>query len=148
MTGDADEVMTRSSRKESDPAVTVLGSLMVDLVWRPPSLPAPGQTVLAPGYECSPGGKGANQVRRTRQYDSPPPDGSLGCEPGPTPPRFEITTSRGDFDDGGKRVVQALSAKRTGVRTRMIGAIGDDSLASVALQVRSYATVVISCGHG
>ena len=40
----------------------VFGSLNVDLLFRVQALPRPGQTVLCPGYELAPGGKGANQA--------------------------------------------------------------------------------------
>src|ERR1700712_3657418 len=42
--------------------VLVFGSVGADLVFAVPGLPAPGVTVLAPGYAASPGGKGANQA--------------------------------------------------------------------------------------
>lgn len=42
--------------------IVVFGSLNVDLVFRAPSLPRPGETVLAPEYTAIPGGKGANQA--------------------------------------------------------------------------------------
>lgn len=70
-------------------SVTVFGSLMVDLVWRPPRLPTRGETVLCSGFTSAPGGKGANQ---------------------------------------------ALAAARAGVTTRMIGAVGDDAMAPIALE--------------
>lgn len=42
--------------------ILVFGSLNIDLVTRVRSLPAPGETVLGPGYEVVAGGKGANQA--------------------------------------------------------------------------------------
>ena len=42
--------------------ILVLGSINIDLVARAPSIPRPGETVLAPGYETLFGGKGANQA--------------------------------------------------------------------------------------
>lgn len=42
--------------------VLVFGSVVADLVFALPELPAPGHTVLAPGYRALPGGKGANQA--------------------------------------------------------------------------------------
>ena len=42
--------------------IVVFGSLNVDLVFRVPSLPRPGETVLAPSYAAIAGGKGANQA--------------------------------------------------------------------------------------
>lgn len=42
--------------------ILVFGSVNIDLVARVPSIPRPGETVLAPGYETLHGGKGANQA--------------------------------------------------------------------------------------
>lgn len=42
--------------------IVVFGSLNVDLVFQLPSLPRPGETVLAPSYTAIAGGKGANQA--------------------------------------------------------------------------------------
>lgn len=53
-------VKTMSQVREG--AVTVLGAIVVDFIWRPSHLPQPGETVLAPTYSTHPGGKGANQV--------------------------------------------------------------------------------------
>jgi ribokinase len=47
--------------------IVVLGSINLDIVLRPPRLPAPGETVLAPGYALYPGGKGANQALAARR---------------------------------------------------------------------------------
>jgi ribokinase len=43
-------------------SVLVFGSVVADLVFALPALPAPGHTVLGPGYRALPGGKGANQA--------------------------------------------------------------------------------------
>ncbi|WP_062208096.1 PfkB family carbohydrate kinase [Aureimonas sp. AU12] len=42
--------------------IVVFGSVNVDLVCRVETIPKPGETVLAPGYERMSGGKGANQA--------------------------------------------------------------------------------------
>jgi ribokinase len=42
--------------------ITVFGSINIDLVTRVPSLPRPGETVLAASYRTLCGGKGANQA--------------------------------------------------------------------------------------
>lgn len=42
--------------------ITVFGSINVDLVVQVPNLPGAGETVLGPGYDVTPGGKGANQA--------------------------------------------------------------------------------------
>jgi len=46
--------------------VVVFGSINLDLVARVPSIPAPGETLAALGYETHPGGKGANQALAAR----------------------------------------------------------------------------------
>jgi ribokinase len=43
-------------------SVLVFGSANADLVFRVPHLPAPGETVLGPGWKAMAGGKGANQA--------------------------------------------------------------------------------------
>jgi ribokinase len=43
-------------------SLIVFGSVAADLVFGLAALPTPGQTVLAPGYQALPGGKGANQA--------------------------------------------------------------------------------------
>ena len=43
-------------------SLLVFGSVVADLVFAVPELPAPGHTVLGPGYRALPGGKGANQA--------------------------------------------------------------------------------------
>ncbi len=42
--------------------IVVFGSINIDLTFRVEHQPAPGETVLCPGYLASPGGKGANQA--------------------------------------------------------------------------------------
>jgi ribokinase len=42
--------------------IVVFGSVNVDFVTRVPNIPSPGETVLGPGYDVIPGGKGANQA--------------------------------------------------------------------------------------
>jgi ribokinase len=49
------------------PAVTVLGSVNLDLVVRLPRLPAPGETVTGGEFGRHPGGKGANQALAARR---------------------------------------------------------------------------------
>jgi ribokinase len=43
-------------------SVLVFGSVNADLMFRVPHLPAPGETVLGPGWRAMAGGKGANQA--------------------------------------------------------------------------------------
>lgn len=70
------------------PVIVVFGSLNVDLTVPVTHLPEPGETVLGPGYQMVPGGKGANQ---------------------------------------------ALAAARAGAKVAMVGRVGRDSFADVAL---------------
>jgi ribokinase len=42
--------------------LVILGSVNADLLFKVKKLPAPGETVLCPGYEMAPGGKGSNQA--------------------------------------------------------------------------------------
>ena len=79
--------------------IVVFGSINVDLVVRVPTLPRPGETVLAPDYDTVPGGKGANQ---------------------------------------------AVAAARAGAPTRMVGCIGRDGFAAVALGALRAADVDVS----
>ncbi len=51
--------------------ITVFGSINVDLVFALPTLPAPGETVLCPGYHATPGGKGLNQAVAIARAQAP-----------------------------------------------------------------------------
>lgn len=42
--------------------LVILGSVNADLLFKVRKLPAPGETVLCPGYTMAPGGKGSNQA--------------------------------------------------------------------------------------
>lgn len=70
--------------------IVVFGSVNLDLVTRVERLPAPGETVLGPGYVLHPGGKGANQ---------------------------------------------ALAARRAGADVALVGAVGQDAFADLALSL-------------
>lgn len=65
--------------------IIVFGAINMDMQVRVKEFPGAGETVLAPGYDMSPGGKGANQ---------------------------------------------ALAAARGGVKTAMVGKVGDDAMAT------------------
>jgi ribokinase len=47
--------------------IVVFGSVNVDFVTRVTAIPKPGETVLGPGYDVIPGGKGANQALAARR---------------------------------------------------------------------------------
>ena len=47
--------------------IIVFGSINVDFVTRVEAIPRPGETVLGPGYDVIPGGKGANQALAARR---------------------------------------------------------------------------------
>ena len=51
----------------SGPAITVVGSVNLDLVATAPTLPAPGETVTGATLARHPGGKGANQALAARR---------------------------------------------------------------------------------
>lgn len=60
--------MSSPAKSEHRPQLVVVGTLNVDLVCRLPSLPRPGETVLASSIHHEFGGKGANQaVAASRQ---------------------------------------------------------------------------------
>ena len=62
--------------------VVVFGSINLDLVFRVPVLPRPGQTVSGPSYACLPGGKGANQaLAAARAGSSVVMAGAVGGDP-------------------------------------------------------------------
>lgn len=61
------------------PRVVVVGSVNMDLVFRTPRMPAPGETITGDGFQQVPGGKGANQaVAAARQGASVRFVGSVG----------------------------------------------------------------------
>lgn len=70
--------------------IVVFGSLNVDLVTQVERLPGAGETVIGPGYQLHPGGKGANQ---------------------------------------------ALAARRAGADVALVGAVGRDGFAEIALSL-------------
>jgi ribokinase len=65
--------------------IIVFGAINMDMQMRIKDFPRPGETILAPSYDMSPGGKGANQ---------------------------------------------ALAAARGGVKTALVGKVGDDAMAT------------------
>jgi len=51
--------------------ITVFGSINVDLTFRLPHLPGPGETVLTPSFSQAVGGKGANQAAAAARDGAP-----------------------------------------------------------------------------
>ena len=61
--------------------VTVLGTLNIDLVWRVPRIPRPGETIIADSVRRAFGGKGANQaVAAARQGSAVRMVGMVGAD--------------------------------------------------------------------
>ena len=50
------------TRQTARPRITVVGSVNMDLVFRTPRMPAPGETIAGHEFRQIPGGKGANQA--------------------------------------------------------------------------------------
>lgn len=62
------------------PAIAVVGSLNMDLVFRTPRAPGPGETLTGRGFAAIPGGKGANQaVACARLAATPGAVAMVGC---------------------------------------------------------------------
>ncbi len=51
-----------TTRQTKRPRITVVGSVNMDLVFRTPRMPAPGETIAGHEFRQIPGGKGANQA--------------------------------------------------------------------------------------
>jgi ribokinase len=61
--------------------VVVVGSLNIDFVWTVPTLPRPGQTLVADAAKCEFGGKGANQAVAAARYGAHVAMiGAVGCD--------------------------------------------------------------------
>ena len=56
------KVAFRNAPKEISVLILVFGSLNIDMVMCVDEMPRPGNTLLCPGYDLFPGGKGANQA--------------------------------------------------------------------------------------
>lgn len=80
-------------------SIVVFGSAVVDLVLNPERLPKPGLTVLAPGYQLLPGGKGSNQAYAASR---------VGCKD------VEFIGAVGD-DDFAKTLLGSLAGVGVGV---------------------------------
>lgn len=79
--------------------VVVLGALNIDLIMKVPRQPQPGETILTPTYDWSPGGKGGNQ---------------------------------------------AIACSRSGVKTAMVGQVGDDGFGTRLLNTLKRDEVLAS----
>lgn len=95
---------------QSPPTITVLGSLNIDLVFRVPHHPLPGETLTASSFSVHCGGKGANQA--------------VACA--------KLTRPRPRNDDEGSASSAAAGAAAAVVR--MVGAVGDDGYGRMLVQ--------------
>lgn len=86
------------------PKIAVLGSINMDLVFKTPRMPAPGETLMGDGFHQIHGGKGANQAVAAAR---------MGAE-------VDFIACVGD-DDFGSRSLKALSAE--GIHTEHIRTI-------------------------
>lgn len=93
--------------------VVVLGSLNVDLHLAVPRHPRPGETVMARDTGGSAAADASTNTSAGNRAEAPDPRRS----------------------PGGKGANQALAASRAGARVAMIGAVGDDADAAVALSL-------------
>ncbi len=61
--------------------ILVFGSINLDVIYKLPALPTPGQTVIGPSSRIEPGGKGANQaVAAARDGAAVVMAGAVGCD--------------------------------------------------------------------
>lgn len=114
--------------------IVVVGSCNMDLVVRVPRLPRPGETLAGGGFECLPGGKGANQAVAAAR---------LGA-------RVSLVGCVGD-DGFGDRLLAALAAdgvdaahvhRRSGVPTGVASVtVSDDGLNAIVLAAGANATL-------
>lgn len=105
--------------------VLVFGSLNADLVFPLETLPAPGETVIGPGYAVIPGGKGANQA--VAAAGSGVQVGMAGCVGGDTFGELLLASLAGAGVDAGlvRRVgvptgCAAIGVDRTGANLIMV----------------------------
>lgn len=110
------------------PVITVVGSSNVDLTAVVPSLPAPGDTILASELVRAPGGKGANQALAARR---------LGADV-----RFVGAVGDDGLGDEALALLRAAGVDLTGVRT----VAGSTGLALIEVDVAGETTIVVVQG--
>lgn len=108
------------------PRLVVVGSANLDLVLSVPSLPRPGETVMATGLLRAPGGKGANQAVAAARLGA---DVRLVAAVGDDPAGSEILQAlRGDgLGDG----VEVVPGAPTGTAVVVVDAAGDNTVTVV-----------------
>lgn len=105
-------------------AVTVVGSINVDLIQSVDSLPAPGETVLASSSVRLPGGKGANQAVAAARFGAGTRFiGAVGDDEGGQWMR-NILADEG-IDTGG---IVALAGENTGLATIAVDSRGENQI--------------------
>lgn len=111
------------------PAVTVVGSLNLDIVVPVPHHPAPGETVLGADHFRNPGGKGANQaVAAARLGQRVAMVGRVGA------------------DDSGRALLAALKADGVDVTRVRITEDAPTGIALIAVDDRGENAIVVSPG--
>ena len=109
--------------------IVVVGSLNIDTTVRVRSLPLPGETVLGTGHFSDTGGKGANQaVAAARLGRSAAMIGKVGD------------------DDGGRRLVEVLTAAGTDVSGIVRSTSDPTGMAMITVDERGENTIVVSPG--
>lgn len=107
--------------------IVVFGSLNADLVFRVPSLPRPGETVLAPAYTVIAGGKGANQAYAAARAGAP--TRMAGCVGDDEFGRVLLSSlSSAGVDTGGVLICQ----QRTGCAAIAVDSRGENQIAVAA----------------
>jgi ribokinase len=107
--------------------ITICGSVNVDLLFRVPALPRPGETVVGTSYAMAAGGKGANQAVAAARDGSKV--GFYGCIGADDFGRFaRDSLSAAHVDVGGLRRVAAP----TGCATICVDAAGQNQIAVAA----------------
>ena len=126
--------------------IIVFGSVNVDFVTRVTSIPKPGETVLGPGYDVIPGGKGANQALAAQRAGSPTfMAGAVGDDPFAAIGLglFCVVGARKALDAG----LSPLMASLMGMLTAVGGGIAADMLTArppMVLQKEIYALAALA----
>ncbi len=106
------------------PAVTVVGSLNMDLVARSPHIPQPGETIIGGNLHTLPGGKGANQaVAAARLGAATALVGRVGQDTFAAPLLENLAAANIDYT-----FVQKDAASATGVALIVVDDAGENSI--------------------